>query len=412
MTVRSHTQSKSSLRLRLRLKKSKADLLKQKSHSVTLENRISEIKRRNDDLEHCIHRASSAQGKEAGFREVISNLKDKLGRNRLLMKNYEELEADRLGFLNTSLRTEYGNLHSNIRDTSSTICRLSLDDALPGQRKGFSHLANNWARRIGGDNLGSLLRHCKAAQIPKRVILVSLLVAGIFELVLEEVFPAFLAADSPLLDQYRKHIETQSKHTVLFTFNLACCPETELTRPGGWNALQRLDVISLKSLLSDKDVEKGIISEKSKWLSSLMLQNLSCFLPLESRDITQRSPRNELETDTISDMGVTLRHALKVKIELMLSVKQLKYLFFRSGTLFDAEKMEVVPSQAGDFAPLNQEVKICLLPALFTMPEAGNESGIGGEESSFRANYSRALAEVTDEDLECLVLVENAIVFL
>ncbi|EXL46010.1 hypothetical protein FOCG_12000 [Fusarium oxysporum f. sp. radicis-lycopersici 26381] len=350
MTVISHARSNSSMDVRL--SQSEVDLLKQKSYSVTLENRISELKRRNDDLEHCINLASSAQGnhgEETRLREVISSLKNKLDREQILTKNYRELEADRLGFLNTSLRAEYGNMHSNIRDTSSMICHLSLDDTLPEQRTGFAHLANNWARRIGGHDLGSLLGHY----------------------------------------QYRKHIETQS----------------------GRNALQRLDVISIKSLVSDKDVKKGIISERSNRLSSLMLQNLSCFLPLESRDITQRSPHNELETETISDMRSTLHHALNVKIELMLSVKRLKYLFFRPGTLFDAGKMEVVKSQAGDTALLGQEVKICLLPALFTIPEAGNETGVE-EESSFKANYSKALAEVTDEDLESLVLVEKAIVFL
>ncbi|TXC03787.1 hypothetical protein FocTR4_00002141 [Fusarium oxysporum f. sp. cubense] len=327
MTVISQERSNSSMDVRL--SQSEADLLKQKSYSVTLENRISELKRRNDDLEHCISLASSAQGnheEETRLREVISSLKNKLDREQLLTKNYRELEADRLGFLNTSLRAEYGNMHSNIRDTSSMICHLSLDDTLPEQRTGFAYLANNWARRIGGHDLGSLLGHCESEQIPKRFILVSLLAAGIFELVLEEVFPAFLAADSPLLDQYRKHIETQ-------------------------------------------------------------------------------------KTETISDMRSTLHHALKLKIELMLSVKRLKYLFFRPGTLFDAGKMDVVKSQAGDTALLGQEVKICLLPALFTIPEAGNETGVE-EESGFKANYNKALVEATDEDIESLVLVEKAIVFL
>ncbi|KAG5805821.1 hypothetical protein H9Q74_009574 [Fusarium xylarioides] len=389
MSAISQAGSNSSMEVRLR--KLEADLLKQKSYAVTLENRISELKRRNHDLEHCIRLASSAQGshgEETRLREVISSLKDKLERERLLMKNYEDLEADRLGFLNTSLRAEYENLNSNIRDTSSTICDLSLDDALPEQRTGFSHLANNWARRISGHDLGSLLGYCEAAQIPKKVILTSLLTAGIFELVLEEVFPAFLAADSPLLDQYRKHIETQS----------------------GWNALQRLDIISIKSLLSDKDIKNMIISERSGWLSKLMLQNLSCFLPLESRDITQRLPRNEPETETIGDMRSTLYHALKFKIELMLSVERLKYLFFKPGTLFDAGKMEVGQSQAGDIGLLGREVKICLLPALFTISEAGNETGV--EDASLSASYSKALAEVTDEDIESLVLVEKATVFL
>ncbi|KAL5617627.1 hypothetical protein FOBRF1_006375 [Fusarium oxysporum] len=365
MTVISQTRSNSPMEVRLR--QSEADLLKQKSYSMTLENRISELERINNELEHC----------------------NRLEREGLLMKNYKELEADRLGFLNTSLRADYGKLHSNIRDTSSNICRLSLDDTLPEQRTGFSQLADNWARRIGRPDLGSLLDHCETAQIPKKVILAALLAAGIFELVLEQVFPTFLAADSPLLDQYRKHIETES----------------------GWNALQRLDVISIKSLVSDKHVKERIISESSNRLSSLMLQNLSCFLPLESRDITQRSRHNDLETDVINDTSTTLYHAVGVKIELMLSVKRLKYLFFKPGALFDAEKMEVVESQVGDTALLGQEVKTCVLPALFTISEAHHETGVE-EELGFRASYSKALAEVRDEDLKSLVLVEKAIVFL
>ncbi|KAI3585770.1 hypothetical protein IWW34DRAFT_781193 [Fusarium oxysporum f. sp. albedinis] len=409
MTVISQTWSNSPMDVRLR--QSEADLLKQKSYSMTLENRISELERINNDLKHCNRSAQGNHGVETRLREEISRYKIRLEREGLLMKNYKELEADRLGFLNTSLRADYGKLHSNIRDTSSRICRLSLDDTLPEQRTGFSQLADNWARRIGRPDLGSLLDHCETAQIPKKVILAALLAASIFELVLEQVFPTFLAADSPLLDQYRKHIETESKHPVLLKPNLACCQETELTRSGGWNALQRLDIISIKSLLSDQHVKKKIISERSNRLSSLMLQNLSCFLPLESRDITQRSRHNDLETDIINDTSTTLYHAVGVKIELMLSVKRLKYLFFKPGALFDAEKMEVVESQVGDTALLGQEVKTCVLPALFTISEADHETGVK-EELGFRASYSKALAEVRDEDLKSLVLVEKAIVFL
>lgn len=400
--------------LEKRLRQTEADLLKQTSYSLTLENRISELKRRNSDLEHSISLSGSAQGsygEETRLRDVISSLKDKLDRERLLTMNLQQLEADRLGFLNTSLGLEYEKLHSNSCDTSSTICHMSLDDTLPEQRTGFSHLANNWARRIGGRDLGSLLGHCESAQIPKKVILASLLAAGIFELVLEEVFPAFLAADSPLLDQYRKHIETQSKQARPPYTQHCLFPRAKITRPGGWNALQRLDFISIKSLVSDKHVKEGIISEKSKWLSNLMLQNLSYFLPLESRDITQRLPRNELEAEIISDMRSTLHHALKVKIELTLSVKRLKYLFFKPGTLFDSEKMELVKSQAGDSALLSGKVRICLLPALFTISDADNKGGVG-EEPSLMANHSKALTEVMDKDDTFLVLVEKAVVFL
>ncbi|KAF5620584.1 uncharacterized protein FTJAE_11637 [Fusarium tjaetaba] len=348
MTVISEAGSNPPMEVRLRL--SEAELLKQKSYSVTLENRISELERRNYDLEHCIDNASSSPGNFSGvevrLRQELAKSKGRLEREGLLMGSYKDLEADRLGFLNTSLRAEYENLYSNIRNTSSTICDLSLDDALPEQRTNFPPLADNWAKRISGYCLGCLLDRCEAAQIPKRFILAATVAAGIFELVLEDVFPAFLAADSPLLDEYRWHIETESY-----------------------------------------------------------------FLPPESRDITQRLSHSDPEKETIEDMNTTLTHVLKFKIELLLSVKRLKYHFFRPGTLFDAEKMKVGQSQAGNIALLGKEVKICLLPALFTFPEASNGNGIGGE-SDLRASYSKALTETSAKDTESLVLVEKAIVFL
>ncbi|CCT61524.1 uncharacterized protein FFUJ_01997 [Fusarium fujikuroi IMI 58289] len=392
MTIISQAQSNSSSEIRLR--QCEADLLQQKSRSVTLEERISELKRINDDLEHCIRLASSAEGKnvkEAQLRKEISSLKDKLHRKRLLEENHNDLGADRLGFLNTSLHAEYEILHANIRDISSDVCHLSLLDNLPEQRTEFSPLANNWAQRIGGrdDKLGSLLSHCEAARIPKKVVLASLIAAGIFELVLEDVFPAFLAADSPLLDQYRRHIETES----------------------GWKALQRLDIISIKSLFSDSSIKDSIVSEKAMWLSSLVLQALSCFLPPESRDMTQRLTPSNPEKAAIKGMEAILTHALEVKIELLLCVKRMKYSFFKPGTLFDGKKMQVVESQAGDSALPGQKVQICLFPALFAVPETTDETEVE-EETSLSATYSKALTEVSDKETESLVLLEKAIVFL
>ncbi|KAG4295226.1 hypothetical protein FPRO06_01810 [Fusarium proliferatum] len=390
MTVVSQGQLSSSLEPRLN--QSEALLLKEKIYCLTLENRIFELEERNRDLEDCIRLASSAQGKhgeEARLRNEISLLKSRLHRTQVLPQNHKDLESDSAGFLNTSLRAEYGTLYSNIVDTSSNICCMSLDDALPERRTGFSHLANNCARLIAGHNLGSLLGHCETMQIPKKVLLASLLAAGIFKLVLETMFPPFLAADSPLLDKYRRHIETQ----------------------WGQNALQWLDIISIKSFVSDGDLKADIFSERANRLSSLMLESLGFFLPLESQDVTKRSLHNDLETEIIQDMRNTLHHAFNVKIELMLSVKRLKHLFFKPGTLFDGNKMELVKSQARDSALLGQEVQICLLPALFAASEGTDETG-DGEETNLSASYRQALPGVTDEDIESLVLVEKAIVFL
>lgn len=142
-----------------------------------------------------------------------------------------------------------------------------------------------------------------------------------------------------------------------------------------------------------------------------MLQTLSCFLPPESRDITQRSPLSDQEKETIEDMNTVLNHALGVKIELLLSVKRLKYFFFSPGTVFDAEKMKVGQTQAGDTALLSQEVKICLFPALYSIPEAGNKIEVG-KEPGLREVYRKAFTQASYKETKSLVLVEKAIVFL
>ncbi|KLO86456.1 Uncharacterized protein LW93_11232 [Fusarium fujikuroi] len=145
----------------------------------------------------------------------------------------------------------------------------------------------------------------------------------------------------------------------------------------------------------------------------LTLENRIFELEERNRDLEDciRLASSAQETEIIQDMRNTLHHAFNVKIELMLSVKRLKHLFFKPGTLFDGKKMEVVKSQARDSALLGQEVQICLLPALFAASEGTDETG-DGEETSLSASYRQALPGVTDEDIESLVLVEKAIVFL
>ncbi|KAF5705640.1 hypothetical protein FGLOB1_7857 [Fusarium globosum] len=396
-----------------RLRQSNSDSLKKKNFSATLLSRLFDTERRYNDLESSValsNRVQDPSSEMIQLRETISALKIRLERESLLSENYKALGADRLGFIHIRLEDQYAQLYSIINDTCGAICDLSEDDTLPDQRTGFSQLANNWATRINGYDLVSLLCHCELAQIPKKMILISLLSASIFNLVLEKIFPDFLAAESPLLDQYRKHIETQSKHSILFTLNLACC-ETDLTKLGGWKALQQLDIISIKSFLSVEHAKETCLSENSEWLSSLVLENLGCFLPLESQDMTQSSSHSELETETMGEMRAVFGRALTLKFELILSAKRFKYLFFRPGTAFDAKKMDVVQDQARDSVLLSQAVKICLLPALFTLSEENNESEVG-EISSYSASYSKALEEVRVEDIDTLVLVEKAVVFL
>ncbi|KAK2666139.1 hypothetical protein RAB80_018239 [Fusarium oxysporum f. sp. vasinfectum] len=256
------------MKLELATRNQEAEMVRLRGREVTLMHRISELEEKLEDLKGCIRAPDS----ETANRITIYNLKRKLEAKDNLIGVFKALETDKLAFEATSIRTEFNRLYLTVYDTAGEICDLSSNDDLPKQWSEISQLSDSWARRVGGTDISDLLANAKKVEIPKFQLVASILTAGIFHLVFESAFPEILAIESPLLDQYRKLIAGS----------------------GGGELLLKIDLAATKSLFSDPNVKRQLISEKAKWLCSLMLEGLNCFIPLESRRMTEKSSSSSL----------------------------------------------------------------------------------------------------------------------
>ncbi|KAF4972874.1 hypothetical protein FSARC_645 [Fusarium sarcochroum] len=179
---------------------------------------------------------------------------------------------------------------------------------------------------------------------------------------------------------------------------------------GGWNALHRLDLVAIKSLMEGEDVKNEVISERAKWLSLLITRTLSCFLPSKSRDMNQRLSLNDAEKEMMNDLENTLSRALSIKMDLTLSVKRYKFVFFKPGTEFDADNMQGDGMKTDGTIPESQGIKLCLLPALFFLSVEKDDGGYQDVPSSFSMNYHESLTETNPDGLQSLVIVSKAVV--
>jgi hypothetical protein len=186
--------------------------LKLQGHNFTLTNRLAEA---HDELEAYHDRHSGPSIAESELKDQILVLKTRLEAQVLQKREFEGLTIDRLGFQKTSFKEGLKQLFSTIDHTSWMICDfMTIDDSLPQQRSDFDQLGQSWVAYFYDSDLGALLDHSDKAEVSKKKLLATLLTAGVFELVLKPVFPSILTLESPLLDEYRKHILTQGKRSM------------------------------------------------------------------------------------------------------------------------------------------------------------------------------------------------------
>lgn len=186
--------------------------LRLEGHTFTLTNRLAEA---HNELEAYHDRHGGPAIAESDLKDQIIVLKTKLEAQLLQKREFEGLTIDRLGFQKTSFKDGLKQLFSTIDHTSWMICDfMTNDDFLPQQTSDFDQLVQYWVACFYDSNLGALLDHSNKAGVSKKKLLATLLTAGVFELVLKPVFPSILTLESPLLDEYRKHILTQGKCTM------------------------------------------------------------------------------------------------------------------------------------------------------------------------------------------------------
>lgn len=173
-------------------------------------------------------------------------------------------------------------------------------------------------------------------------------------------------------------------------------------------------------------LKKQMIEEKAEHLSKFMIQSLSFCITAKNRQRTtldhdsdmEEAPLNndldiedvptddDLATEEVSpDLENPLRKALNLKFSLTTSMTRLKFYFFLPGHCFDETSME-----KDDMSSDGCAVKLCLLPALFSVPRSRLDTRIEESRWEVETRYDRCLTEAMEEEVASLRLVAKAIV--
>lgn len=190
--------------------------------------------------------------------------------------------------------------------------------------------------------------------------------------------------------------------------------------------MHQYDLFALKSLTSEEHFTTQLIPEKAKSLAGSILQSLRFFLPLESQDIHQRPLEHDIELLAARVLAQTVTQALHLKVNLTLSVRRFTFIFFKPSSPFDPSIMKKDSYHSGKSSKSNQKmpgnpadqtesdkserVRLCILPALYALPEPEDNDESEDLALQSRTSYSRCMEEAISEDLGSLTLVARAIV--
>ncbi|KAF9772375.1 hypothetical protein IL306_009923 [Fusarium sp. DS 682] len=360
----------------------KAELVKARGREITLLNHIFKLEKekRHREERDRIKGSDVTMLKNSMFRYKVQ-----IESQNNLIDDFKALETDTLAFPRSSFEKDCNALYEDIStEIANFICNLSINDDLPEQQSGFPPLIDSWARKVCDADMGGILVHAHKVNIPKTKLVASVLTAGISELVFESVFPEILAVESPLFTEYKRIIRYSA----------------------GRKIARNIDLSGKKNVFFNANVKEDEVSNKAKWLCSVMLQSLDLFLPLESRDMIERSPdKLSPEEDlALSALENGLTKALAIKLELELTLKRFKYFFFKPGTLFHREMMK-----CDDLVLPADGIRLCISPALFFLPD-GDEEVPDDDESE--ATSHGGLMEARFNELKSLVLIVKARVLL
>ncbi|KAH7132835.1 hypothetical protein EDB81DRAFT_763355 [Dactylonectria macrodidyma] len=384
----------------------RTELRKEKACVFTLRCRLSETQIEIDELHN------SSQAADAGqydLRKQISYLFGQLEAKDRLWQDTVAFRADTFSFSREAIIREYNLVYYEINEVSSFICEMSPDgEDFSQQKSHYQQTAHTWAVKASGRKLERLLSYSHEERIPKEKLFASLVTAGVFELVFKPVFPDILALESSLLYQYRKHIETKSKRTLI-----SSKLKTNPSISGGQQALHELDLMALKSLTSEEHFTSEVLPEKAKSLAAFIMWILQLSLPLESQDIDRRCQQ---EISGAGSLETVLAQALHLKVRFALSKGCFRFYFFKPGDPYNTRSMDLDTSctaGSGNGRHCSQDsVKLCLFPALYFLPQEEGRGAPEYLEMNLASTRTDCLAEARQEDLELLDIVAKGVVLI
>ncbi len=194
-------------RLQLQLEAAKSTVAHQQNYILSLENRLSIA--REDCKIIKDHQETDQQGQLSLSKLRFENIR--LQKAIVDIANYNERETlvqgGHSGISRQKIRQEFYVLASLVRDACSS---LLLRDSLPSSDSLVCTDERDdlraWLHQVAGSSFAMLRSRVSCQEISGLELLHSVVAAGICSLVFDSAFPDFMPTESPLLDQYRRHI--------------------------------------------------------------------------------------------------------------------------------------------------------------------------------------------------------------
>ncbi|KAH6842479.1 hypothetical protein B0I37DRAFT_382019 [Chaetomium sp. MPI-CAGE-AT-0009] len=381
--------------LELELQRTLRENKEQKDYIFTLSNRLSEAEYECDKVRESARKA-------AEYRDDVLMQRDLRYENSILKGQLGQMTSQRqtialasTGSLEPSTRTiwqEFECIATDVKDACSsvdiTIPSGSSSTSVHGGQGAKEADAELWARRAAHCSLDQFLSLAIDTGVSEHHIVRALVAAGIRNLVFESRFPDLFARESPMLDQYRKHIFAGA----------------------GPQTLEQFEILAYKSVISEQYFVSHILQSSAKSLANKLYNALAHFISpnddtmigAEPEDgsvaLAEEAHLSHIENPVASLFTEALVRALALKQELALSRTKYRLVFFQPGDLFNAENMIADGDGDSAFIPIRAlgkdarkawprsrhmengtRIKLCLFPALYSKrrEEVTAEFGIG-----------------------------------
>ncbi|KAL2022213.1 hypothetical protein VTK56DRAFT_5823 [Thermocarpiscus australiensis] len=355
----------------------------QKDYIFTLSSRLSEA-------EYECTKVRESASKAAEYRDNVHMQRDLRYENSVLKGQLGQMTSQRqtialasTGSLGPSTRTiwqEFECIATDVKDACSsvdiTIPPASTGTSAHGRQGNKEPDSESWMRRAAHCSLDQFLSSAMATSVSEFHTIRALVAAGISNLVFESRFPDLVARESPMLDQYRKHI---------------------LARAGP-QTLEQFEILAYKSVISEEYFVSHILQTSAKSLANQLYNALAHLIsPNDDTMIGNTEPDDGSlfpatepppsypEHPVASLFTEAFVRALTLKQELVLSKAKYRLVFFQPGNLFNADIM--IRDGDGDsaFVPMSalgkearknwpkprhvekeSRIKLCLFPALYS----------------------------------------------
>lgn len=191
------------------LEMAREKITEHQDYIFTLENRLSTAEKEREEIRHSA-RAAIHHRDDLTMQRIIrvenSDLKDQFEQMRRQRQSVALIETDALGPMDKTIRMEFELINSDVKDACS-----SVDAGIPNAadivaREGAGGAVELWTRRLVRCGFGQFVVSALDSGIRDFDIVRSLAAVGLCSLVFDSRFPDFTSRESPLLDQYRKHI--------------------------------------------------------------------------------------------------------------------------------------------------------------------------------------------------------------